>query len=159
MSLFTKHTVTPTIDDDAYSDGDAVGEVMEFTNVASVYASEGVIKRITILDINGDKNDPKLVLFQSEPDYADAEDPGHFADDDPFAPDADDLARIFAIVDTSAGTWVDGDGAAVMLLSDLEIPFILTSGETSLFGQLIDDGGDTYSSTDGVTVELVIARR
>ena len=152
MGLFTVVSDVPALSLAAYTAEDCVGGVLAFAGAASAYANEGVIKRLTIID--ADKEDAVLRLYLFDAD------PSATADTDAatFLPAAADLAKLIGFKAIAAADYKDSTSDSVAVF-EMDMPFVLAAGGTTLYGVLVCTGTPTYTAADDLTVKRVISRR
>ena len=151
--MIKKAHATPVITAGAYSALDAVGSKMEFEDVCSSYDSTGKIVQALIKDRA--KQNALLYLVLFDRDFTET------ADNDAFAVSDADLYNVVAVLEFAIANYVDFDANSIATLGfvnlDWEVPFVLTDGGTSLFGQLfVKTSTPTYVATDDLRVELKI---
>lgn len=149
--MIRKSTVTPTISSgSAYESLDAVGGKMEFEDVCSSYSRTGRINRVTITDKG--KQNAKLYLILFKEDFTAT------ADNAAFDPSDSDLLNIVDIVLVNSWVSFNDNSVGQVNLSQVKmcIPFELSEGETSLYGQLmVETSTPTYTSTSDLQVTIV----
>lgn len=121
----------------AYSAGDAVGGIIEFTNVARVAGEGSVLKNLLIIDYA--KQDAELELWLFDRTFTPA------TDNDAWDPSDADLAFLVAVISTADGSYFDATDNSV---ADVEASKRVEPLSTSLFGQLVTRGTPTYSDGD-----------
>jgi len=146
--------VTPTVTVGAYAALDAVGGKLEFEDACTPYANHGRIRQAHLMDKAKQDDLLHLVLF--------SEDFTATADNSPFAVSDADLAHVVAVISFEAANYATFNAnsfcAMGLLGIDINLPFVLKEGETSLFGQLYTGTGatPTYASTTDLTIGLLI---
>jgi len=149
--MIRKAVVTPTITAGAYSSLDAVGGLMEFEDVCTPYSNTGHVTRVTISDKG--KQNAKLYLVLFDQTFTAT------ADNAAFDPSDSDLGNIVDVV--LVNSWVSFNdnsvGQPAFDQLDVDVPFELVEGGTSLFGQLmVDTSTPTYTSTSDLIVTLIV---
>jgi len=144
---------TPVITAGAYSAGDAIGGKMEFRNVCTPYDNSGTIVQAHIKDKAQQNALLYLVLFDQ--DFTET------TDNDAFTVSDADLENVIAVLQFSVANYISFATNSVGLLDivnyELNRPFVLRQGGTSLFGQLfVKTSTPTYVSTSDLTVGLFI---
>lgn len=151
---YTGVTVVPTISSGvAYTSGDALGGKLEFENALSAYSQGGTINRATIKDRG--KQNANLVLVLFKDDFTATADNAAFTVSDA---DLDKVVGVLSFPATNYISFADNSIASLGLLGlDIEEPFKLSDGETTLYGQLLVNGSTpTYTSTTDIRVCLLI---
>ena len=145
--------VTPTITAGAYSALDAVGGKMEFEDARTPYNPAGYISQAHIMDKGKQNALLYLVLFNQ--DFTPTADNAAFAVSDA------DLQNIVAVLMFEVNSYASFNANSFVSMGflgiDVEIPFVLEEGGTSLFGQLfVKTSTPTYVTTSDLTVCIVI---
>jgi len=151
MGLFNVISAIPALSLAAYTAEDCVGGLLTFANAASVYASEGVIKRITVIDADKEKAAGKLYFFNADPSSAVDTDAASFL------PAAADLAKLIGVKAIAAADFVDSTSDSVAVY-EMDMAFVLAAAGTSLFAVFVCDGTPTYTAATDLTIKLIIAR-
>lgn len=140
-------TQSPTVDTDAYTAGDTVGDLMTFANAAKVTGGGGVIKNVMIVDDAGDDAETELWLFDTT--YTPP------ADDAAWAPTEVDLHTLVAVISTkdSAQGWMSAGTPSVC---DIEVARRYDCTGTSLFGSLVTRGTPNPDAADDITVRIML---
>ena len=144
-------SATQVITAGAYSALDAVGSKLEFEDARTAYSSHGHIKRAFLSDKGKQNALLYLVLF--------SEDFTETADNAAFAVSDADLLHVVAVIEFSVANYSSFNAnswcTTGFLGVDMEIPFSLVKGGTSLFGQLfVKTSTPTYTATDDLRVTL-----
>ena len=135
---------TPTISASTiYAAGDAVGGLLTFVNAARVSAGGGVIKSMIIVDDDQEAGALELWLFNQTFTAT--------ADNAAFDPSEADLENLVGVITTNDGTWFDTANQSV---ADVEASRRYDLTGTSLFGQLVTRGTQTYTAVDDLTVKI-----
>src|SRR3989338_3135014 len=113
--MFNVISVTPVLSLAAYTANDVAGALLTFAGAASVYANEGRIRRITVIDADKEKAAGKIYFFNADPSAAAKTDAAEFL------PAAADLAKLIAVKAIAAADFVDSssDSVAVYLLDGI----------------------------------------
>ena len=151
MSHILVHATPVVTAAGVYHVGDAVGGKLEFENARTPYESGGYIIAAHVHDKDGDNANLFLVLFDR--DFTPTDDHAEFAVSDA------DLANVIAGIEFANADYIDFKDNSVCQadLPNNELPFVLKSGETSLFGQLyVTANVATYAATDDLHVDLII---
>ena len=144
----------PTITAGAYSAGDAVGGKLEFEDARSSFSNHGHIRQAHISDKTTQKALLYLVLF--------SEDFTETADNAAFSISDADLLNVVAVIEFAVANYAEFADNAFCTMGfagvDVNLPFSLKEGGTSLFGQLfLKTSEPTYVSTSDLKVGLLIA--
>jgi len=145
---------TPTISSGtAYASLDAVGGKMEFEDVCTPYSNSGLLRSVHIIDKGKQNAKLHLILF--------SEDFTATADNDPFDPLDADLTNIIDVI--LINNWLGFNDNSIGQVSftqfEMNTPFELVEGGTSIFGQLmVETSTPTYTSTSDLTAHLVVER-
>ena len=145
--------VTPVVTVGAYSALDAVGGKLEFEDVCTPYSNSGIIKQAHVSDKAKQLSLLYLVLFDQ--DFTAT------ADNAPFAVSDADLLNVVAVITFGVANYASFDANAFATMGlvgiDVNMPFVLVEGGTSLFGQLyVVTSTPTYASTSDLSVGLII---
>ncbi|HLE04298.1 MAG TPA: hypothetical protein VI699_00765 [Candidatus Acidoferrales bacterium] len=152
MGLFNVISAVPVLQIvGAYTAEDCVGGLLTFANAASAYASEGVIKRITVIDADKEKAAGKLYFFNADPSSSVDTDAASFL------PAAADLVKLIGAHAVAAADFVDSTSDSVAVY-ETDLPFVLAAGGTSLFAVFVCTGTPTYTVATDLTIKLLIAR-
>lgn len=146
-------SVTPTITAGAYAAGDALGGLLTFPNAVSVAGGAGLITKVVIIDDAQQLAPVDLVLFNQTFVAT--------ANNAPFDPTDADLQNSIGYVNIAQTDYASfADNSVACKASGLRMPFefVLATGQTSLFGQLVVRNTPTYAATDDITVILTIER-
>ncbi|QPC81065.1 hypothetical protein G4Y79_15280 [Phototrophicus methaneseepsis] len=137
----TRHLqVTPPIDTNAYTANDVVGGLLTFGNLES--GGGGTIRSAYIVDTHSEGADLTLYLFRSKPSTIN--------DDAAFAPTADDLKKLVAIVAFAGSDFVtlnSMDWQRKLLDVSFE-----AGDENALYGYLVDGTGGTWAAANNLTI-------
>jgi len=144
---------TPTITAGAYSALDAVGGKLEFEDVCSPYSNTGRIIQAHLYDKGKQNALLYLVLF--------SEDFTATADNAAYAVSDADLDNVVAVITFPVANYSSFDANSFCSMGlvgiEVNVPFELVEGGTSLFGQLyVVTSTPTYTSTSDLTVSLVV---
>ena len=152
MGLFNVISAVPVLQIvGAYTAEDCVGGLLTFANAASAYASEGVIKRITVIDADKEKAAGKLYFFNADPSSSVDTDAASFL------PAAADLVKLIGAHAIAAADFVDSTSDSVAVY-ETDLPFVLAAAGTSLFAVFVCTGTPTYTVATDLTIKLLIAR-
>lgn len=149
MSKSQDISVTPTITAGAYAAGDAVGGLLTFANAASVYKGDGRVTKVVISDKGAQKAALDLYLFDRT--FTET------ADNAAWDPTDADILNQIGVIHILAAEYGQGADNAVSS-TDCDLDFVLVSGGTSLFGQLVAVGTPTYASTSDIQVTITVNR-
>jgi len=139
---------TPTISAAAiYAAGDAVGGLLTFANAARVSGGGGVIKNMIIID--DDKETGALELWLFKATFTPTADNAAFTVSDA------DLENCIGVISTANGDWF---AAANNQVADVETSKRYDLTGTSMFGQLVTRGTQTYTATTDITVKVALLR-
>ena len=153
MSL-RKLTVTPTIDTAIYAAGDALGGLLEFEDARTAFARSGYICGALLKD--NSKLNQLIYLALFDRTFTPS------ADQAAFDPSDADLANLVSIIRFEAADYASfADNSAAMVGYDsleVNLPFVLVEGGTSLFGQLYLGAGmtPTYTAATDIIIELFV---
>src|SRR3972149_1642112 len=146
MGLFNVISAIPALSLAASTAEDCVGGLLTFANAASVYASEGVIKRITVIDADKEKAAGKLYFFNADPSSAVDTDAASFL------PAAADLGKIIAAHAVAAADFVDSTSDSVAVY-ETDLPFVLAAGGAGLFAVFVCTGEPTHTGATARTLQ------
>lgn len=133
-----------------YSDGDAVGGLMEFANVVREGANSGAIERIAIKSKIAPGVGVVLHLFDASPSAS------TYADNGALSIHANDFPKIVRSIVIASADFVDVEAGGYQVEKAVNIPFSLASG-TSLFGIIEADGTINAGSASDFEVQLGIS--
>jgi len=144
---------TPVITAGAYSALDAVGGKLEFEDARTEYDRTGVIIQAHLSDKG--KQNALLYLVLFDRDFTPT------ADNDAFAVSDADLLNVIVVIEFAVANYVSFNANSFCTMGfagvDVELPFVLEKGGTSLFGQLfVKTTTPTYTSTSDLSVGLII---
>ena len=145
--------VTPVVTVGAYSALDAVGGKLEFEDACTPYSNSGSIKQAHVSDKN--KQNALLYLVLFDQDFTAT------ADNAPFAVSDADLLNVVGVITFGVANYSSFNAnsfASMGLVGiDVNVPFVLVEGGTSLFGQLyVVTSTPTYASVSDLSVGLII---
>ena len=139
---------TPTISAAAiYASGDAVGGLLTFANAARFSGGGGISKNIIIIDDDKESGALELWLFNQTFTAT--------ADNAPWDPSDTDLENCIGVISTVNGDWF---AAADNQVADIEVSKRYDLTGTSMFGQLVTRGTQTYTATTDLTVKIALLR-
>lgn len=138
-------TVTPTISVAIYAAGDAVGGLLTFALAPDAPIASGKITGVTVIDRGAQSAPLVLQLFKA------AITPS--ADNAAYAVSDADAANAIGNVSIVAGDYAGGTLNKVAT-KQVELPFALPQGTSSVFGQLSTSGTPTYASVGDLSVVL-----
>ena len=130
-----------------YAAGDAVGGLLTFANAARVSGGGGVIKNMIIIDDDKETGALELWLFNQTFSAT--------ADNAPFTVSDADLENCIGVISTVNGDWF---AAADNQVADVEASKRYDLTGTSMFGQLVTRGTQTYTTTTDLTVKIALLR-
>ena len=144
---------TPVITAGAYSSLDAVGGKLEFENARTKFSPAGHIVQAFVSDKGKQNALLYLVLF--------SEDFTETADNDAFAVSDADLLNVVAVIEFAVANYASFNANSFCAMGflgiEVNLPFELEDGGTSLFGQLyVKTSTPTYTSTSDLRVSLCI---
>jgi hypothetical protein len=148
--------VTPTITAGAYSALDAVGGLLEFEDACTPYANYGEIVGSVLTD--NAKQSVLLYLALFSKTFTPT------ADNSPFAVSDADLQNFVGMLRYEVADYIPFNANSVAMVGfdglAFSLPFVLVSGGTSLFGQLMTGvaATPTYVATNDLTIKLTIRR-
>jgi hypothetical protein len=131
----------------AYSAGDLVGSLLQFTGAARRPAAGGVIQTVAVADLAKQDAELDLILFNDNPSNTTFTDGATLDIDDA---DLDKIAGVLTVSD-----YADFNDNSVGTLRSAGLAFDLASG-TILRGALVTRGTPTYSGTADLSVVLGI---
>ncbi len=159
MSEYTPHryrnklpvtiSLTPTIGTGIYTTADVVGGLLTFAGAADKKTGSGTIKAAILIDNDSEEDTYELHLYNQTFTSADDHDAVTVTDAD--------LKKYVGRIDFTAANYVAFATNSVDHM-DVDLPFTLPIGGTSLFGNLVVRGGPTYTATTDITVKLVIVQ-
>lgn len=123
-----------TVDTSAYADGDVIGGRLRFD--MTPVSGGATIRGVRLVDDDDEKAPMTLYLFGDVPT--------DIADNAAFAPDADDLDNLVAIIPIVADDYDTINGNAIALLDNLVKTIPVKKG--ALWGYLVSDGTPTYTA-------------
>lgn len=141
-------SLTPTIATGAYTAKDAVGGLLTFVNAVDADVGSGTIKSLIIVD-EAKQNDITILHLFDRTFTASA-------DEAIFSPSDADLVNHIGYIKMLATDMEELDDNGIGVIRNIDMPFTLVSGGTSLFGQIMTLGTPTYGDAGGLTVKLVI---
>jgi len=144
---YVEVSVTPTVDTDAYSDGDVVGGLLTFA-IDPIYS--GVrLNRVVVIDESAQEAVFRLHLYESQPST--------IADDAAFAlSDADALLWRGSVALTGYTSFTVSSVANVADIDDVYLP----DDSGNLYGYLELNGSTpTYAADDDLTIVLYFSSR
>ena len=139
-------TQIPTITAGIYADGQVVGGLLTFANMARVAGSGGILTQVLIVDDAGQDATLELWLFNQTFTA--------IADQGAWAPSEADLENCIGVISTAESSmgWRDAGTPSVI---DIEVTKRIDLIGTSLFGQLVNrTTTPTYAATDDITVKV-----
>lgn len=140
-------SVSPTVTAGAYTAGDIVGGLLEFSNAFSDTYKKGRIKSVAIADKADQSATYDLVFFKSVP-------AGTYTDNAAFDPSDADLQLIEPIVQISSSNRFAFTDNCVTSIASLD--HFVSSNVDTLYAVLIDRTGRTGASTSDITVSVSI---
>ena len=145
--------VTPTITAGAYAALDAVGGKMEFEDACTPYSNSGHIVQAHISDKG--KQNALLYLVLFDQDFTATADNAAFAVSDA------DLLNVVGVIEFAVASYASFNANSFATMGfqgvQVQLPFTLVEGGTSLFGQLfVKTSTPTYTSTTDLSVGLLI---
>ena len=141
-------SVTPVINTAIYTAGDALGGLLTFTSAVHDGRESGVIQAFIIIDDALQSDITELHLFNQTFTAS--------ANNAIFSPSDADLQNYIGYVECIVADYTDFEDNSAAAAKNINLPFNLVSGGTSLFGQLVTRGTPTYAAVDDITVKLVI---
>ncbi len=132
----------------AYTAKDAQGGLITFTNAVKKGRGSGTIEAIIIID-DAKQADITEIHFFNQTFTASV-------DHAIFSPSDEDLENYIGYGEVIVADFIDLDDNSVAVIRDLNLPFNLVSGGTSLFAQMVTRGTPTYAAVDDITVKVVI---
>ena len=149
MARLREIKVTPVITAGEYASLDAVGPKLTFAGAASPYNGSGRVRKVIIIDDAEQKDTLDLFLFRSTQSV--------IADNAAYAITDADMQLCLGAITIPDTAYVSGSGNAIAWV-DVDFPYQLATGATSLFGQLRVTGTPTFAAVDDITVILLIER-
>jgi hypothetical protein len=128
----------------AYTAGDVVGGLIA-VDVHSA-GGGGILRRLTLVDTDEKDAAFYVYVFDGAPDVID--------DDDPFAPDADDLLKLIGRVHIEAGDYLSINDISVALKGDLAVDY--TSGDGFLYLYLVAVATPDFDEDDALTLRVTV---
>ena len=145
---------TPVITAGAYSALDAVGGKLEFEDARTTFSPHGQIRQAHVSDKGKQNALLYLVLFSK--DFTET------PDNDAFAVSDADLLNVVGVIEFAIANYSSFNANSFCSMGflgvEVNLPFTLIEGGTSLFGQLfVKTSTPTYTSTSDLKVGLLIA--
>jgi uncharacterized membrane protein len=140
-------SLTPTIDTNAYADGDALGGKLTFADAVIDGANSGLIVAATLID-DAKQNAP-IDVFLFAADFTPT------ADNAAWNVSAADLEKCIGVISIGASDYRSGANRSVASVTALALPIALAPPATSLFAQMVSRATPTYGASD-VTLKLHI---
>lgn len=142
--------VTPTISTSAYTSGDEIGGLMEFTDAFREDVGSGVLESVSILDLAKQSAEIDIVFF-----------------DRSITPTADnaawdisdaDMAHYLGFVKIGATDYVSGADYSVACRTGIGLLLKANALGTSIFATAVVRGGPTYAAITDLTITLGISQ-
>jgi hypothetical protein len=146
--MYRKSSFTPAVTAATtnYTVGDSIGQKLTFSNVPD----EGLINTVLLADKGPANKNVELWLF-------DADLAAVITDNGAFTPTNADILKCVGIIPIAVFNSAAANG--VGQAKQCGVSYVLTPGESKLYGALVDrTGGYVFSATDAVTVTLQILR-
>ena len=140
---------TPTITTGIYSAADAVGGLLTFIQAASIYKGNAKITKVVIID-DGNQ-DANLILHIFDRTFTPD------ADNAAWDPSDADMQNCIGHIEIPAANYMAGANNSQATV-EVDFPFDLIDGGSSLFAQLECVGTPTYTATDDITVKITVER-
>lgn len=143
-SIAYELTATATPDNDAYTDGDVVGGLLDFGTQAGTL-SGGVLSSVVMTDDDNEGAALDLWLFDGEPST--------IADDAAFAPTAADLKKLITKVAIASGDYATENSLKWVNKEDINVPV----SSKHMWGYLVCNGSTpTYASGKTLYIRLLL---
>lgn len=140
-------SVTPTVTAGAYSAGDIVGGLLQFSNAFSDSHKKGRVKSVAIADLANQTATYDLVFFKSVPATT-------YTDNAAFDPSDADLLLIDPVVQISSSNKFAFTDNSVTSLASLD--HFVSSNVNTLYAVLVDRTGRTGAAVGDITVSISI---
>lgn len=145
---------TPTVSaSSAYTSGDSVGGKISLSLAILPSTRSGMIHQVVVTDLGAQTVDTDVIFFDSDPSGT------TFTDNAAFDCADADLVKIIAVVPLTLHKDFNDNGVSLPAVGDnLNIPFVLDAGETTLYAHLVTRGTPTYASTSDITLRVGIVQ-
>ncbi len=145
---------TPTVSaSSAYTAGDAVGGKISLTLAVLPGTRSAMIHQVIVTDLGAQTDDTDVIFFDSDPSAT------TFTDNAALDIADADLVKVFAVVPLTLHKDFSDNGVSLPAVGDnLNIPFVLDAGETTLYAALVTRGTPTYASTSDITLRVGIVQ-
>lgn len=140
-------TTTPTIETNAYSDGDLIGTLQTVTNATSPTVFGGIIAQVVITDKDAESTNIDVVYFDANPTGT------TFTDNAPFDVADADLTKIICVVSVTTHKLFADNG--ISEAQNVNCPF-RTLGTTSIYAAFVAREAVTYTSTSDLSLRTGI---
>jgi len=140
-------TITPTIDTNAYGNGDVVGGLLTFP-LAFPTTLSGILEGVTVRDKQAANIQLDLVLFSDQPTASTTTDQG--------APSihANDVNKIVGVINIATADYTTINGKSVATKRDLGLP--INSAGRNLYALLISRGTPTYTAASNLSLTIAV---
>jgi len=145
-------TTRPTIDTNAYANGDTVGGLQTLLDAVNYDELGGYIHSITVIDETGTPTDGFFVFF--------SEDPGDstFTDNAALAIHANDRDKILGFVPVTTEDYFPIGGVYVASLRGIGLTFQLTTSNQNLYVAYVATEAATYSGANDLIFKYGVAQ-
>lgn len=144
----TSISVTPTIDTNAYTANDQVGDLQTLTNALRTGATSCMLEAITILDKAAQSAALQIFFFNASPTIASSNNAAISITDA-------EMVKFIGSVTIPAANYVTTASNSAATLTNIQLPLIPTTG-TSLFALAKTTGTPTYGAVSDLIFTYVI---
>lgn len=137
---------TPTISTSIYASGDQVGGAISFSNAAASRVFTGVISSVTIIDQDKEGADFDVVFFDTSFTSS--------GDNNAFNPSDANNLNVICVVNLTTDASFSTNG--ISYATNVNCPFDLGEGNTTLYAALVVRGTPTYTATSDLTLRVGI---
>lgn len=131
-------SVTPTIDTNAYTSGDAVGGKQTLTSAARVSGGKVLLNSVVVVDKGNQKKPLTILFFDSDPSAATITNNAAFAF-------STDITKVVGRVNVVAGDYETVDSKAVACVKAIGLE-MKASGSANLYAAVVTTDTPTYTS-------------
>ena len=131
-------SVTPAIDTNAYTSGDAVGGKQTLTSAARVSGGKVLLNSVVVVDKGNQKKPLTILFFDSDPSAATITNNAAFAF-------STDITKVVGRVNVVAGDYETVDSKAVACVKAIGLE-MKASGSANLYAAVVTTDTPTYTS-------------
>lgn len=139
--------ITPTISITAYAVGDAIGGLLTFADAARLSGGTLTVQAVILIDKDQEQAEIDLVLFDRTFTPS--------ADNAVFNPSDADIANHIGTIKINPADYANFSTNCAATVRNVGLALKL-NGSASLYGQMVIRGVQTYTSTAGLTIKLVV---